>query len=619
MITLNRLSLSFGTQAIFDNLSLNINTDARYGIVGRNGSGKSTFLRVLSGVQKVDSGSIAVAKDINVAYLPQEVVLDSGRTILDEAYQTNARAFELIEQAQKLEMEMESFAEDNYDETIIEKYSDIQQELIELDAHGLMAKTKTILQGLGFGPDRWDKPVNELSVGWKMRLVLAKLLLQNADFYLFDEPTNHLDIVAQEWFLNFLKNAPFGFLLVCHERYFLDELCTHMLALDRGKSKLYTGSYTQYEQQYEQDKVALEAAYEQQQKEIKRKMATIERFRYKANKAKMAQSMLKQVGRIERITLDSDPKSMRLSFDHIQKSGKIALTVKNVSHAFGDKQIFNNISFTIESGQKVALIGPNGQGKTTLFNVISGKLPRQKGDVEHGYNVTPTIFEQDQNKVLNPQNTILEEVLSIAGAGQMPRARAMLGAFLFSGETVDKKIGVLSGGEKNRVAMVKTLLQNGNLLMLDEPTNHLDIQSKEILAQALIDYPGTILFVSHDRDFLNKLATHVIELSSKGAAWYTGNYEDYCYQRNLEIKEHEQKTAPKKKPVVKKKNISHDQKKEIGRIEVKIEKLESKIKNLEESFADLTYGSSEFDDAQQNLEKAKQDLARLEEEWEKLQ
>lgn len=623
MINLDNISLSFGDQTIVENLSLNIQTDQRLGLVGRNGSGKSTMLEVIAGTQSIDKGQVSIARSTKIAYLPQDVVLASNKSVLHEAFSTYAEAYALWVRAQELEKLLEDGTADNIDD-IVEEYGNIQLELIEHKHEELIANAKSILTGLQFAPEKFDAPVDSLSVGWKMRLVLAKLLLQKADFYLFDEPTNHLDILAQEWFLNFLKESSFGFMLVCHERYFLDELCTHTLALDRGDTKVYTGGYTSYEQQKEMEKEAKEVAYAQQQKEIKRKLATAERFRASANKAKMAQSIFKQVERIERIEIEHEQKNINIKFNNVAQPGKVVLTTKDLSFAYegATQPIFQHISFQIERGERVALIGPNGRGKTTLFNVVSGKFKQHTGTIEFGYNVAPTVFEQDQNKALNPNNTILDEVSSVTGAGELPRARGLLGAFLFTGDDVNKKISVLSGGEKNRVAMVKTLMQNANLLMLDEPTNHLDIPSKEVLSQALTQYPGTLLFVSHDRDFLNRLATRVIDLTPNGIYSYAGNFDDYLYQvglQNAQRASEQKKTDGKKKDKSQSSGITkevHDDRKEATRLLGQIDRLERAIEQERERLGELEYGTKEFDAVMAKLTKLEKEHAGAFVEWE---
>lgn len=531
MIQAQDICLAFGSQIIFNNISFTLNATDRIGLVGRNGTGKTTLLKAINDPSFLDEGFISTQKNKKVAYMPQEIVLDSPLSIFEETLATFTKLYELIQE----ERELERLMKQNNDPVLIEYYAELQEMIARLGPDAIKAKTKKMLMGLGFKVQQLEQPVSELSVGWKMRVVLAKLLLQEADFYLFDEPTNHLDLVTKEWFLDFLKNASFGFIIICHERYFINELCTKVLELEHGKAHWYTGNYHAYEAQKDARLERLHAAYVQQQKEIKQKEATIARFRGSANKAKMAQSMQKALDRMERIVLPPSTKDIRFNFPPLQKSGKEVVRVENVAHAFDNKRLFKDITFTITRGQKVAIVAPNGAGKTTLFNLISEALPLQHGSISFGYNVEHAIFAQDQNQALNLDANLLENIQEICSDVPEQKIRTFLGAFLFSREDMLKKVGVLSGGEKNKVGMVGVLLQNANTLLLDEPTNHLDIQSKEILLKALQEFEGTLLFVSHDRDFINALATDVIVLTSRGAHHYHGNYDDYLYQKQAHI------------------------------------------------------------------------------------
>ncbi|MCK5632259.1 ABC-F family ATP-binding cassette domain-containing protein, partial [bacterium] len=467
MIHIKSLSLSFGEQTVFDKISFAISQDQRLGLVGANGSGKSTLLKIIAGFQKADDGGVSIANDSTFAYMPQEVVLKSSKSVYEEAFSS----FEQLYKLQKESIDLEKKIETASNQELIDRYAHIHQELEHHDPHQAISDTKKILNGLGFSQDQQNSPVSELSVGWKMRLILAKLLLKKADFYLFDEPTNHLDIVAKDWFLNFLKESSFGFLLVCHDRYFLDQLCEEIVALEHGQAKRYKGNYSIYEQQRDHNLAVLEKAYEQQQRDIKRRIKTIERFRAKSSKAKMAKSMQKELDKIELITLPPSTKNVNFSFPEVQRSGKTVLKIKDVAHAFGDKKIFDNVTFEVERGQKVALIAPNGTGKSTLFNLICKKLELQTGSIEFGYKVNHALFAQDQNESLDLDFSILQNVQGSCSNKPEKTVRSFLGSFLFSGKTVDKPVRVLSGGEKNRVSMACVLLQDANLLLLDEPTN----------------------------------------------------------------------------------------------------------------------------------------------------
>ena len=617
MINIYDLSLSFGSQAIFDALSCTISEEQRIGLVGRNGSGKSTLLKAIAGQQIVDGGSIALVKDKTIAYLPQEVVLSSYRSILQETESAFAHVDALRTKQKNLE---DVLTTDPGNESALEQYATVCDQLNLLNPDALQAEAKKMLTGLGFSQEQFNEPVSTLSVGWKMRIVLAKLLLQKADFYLFDEPTNHLDIVAKDWFLQFLKSAPFGFMIVSHERYFLDFLCTHVLELERGRGKVYNGNYSHYETQKEHDLQAVQAAYKNQQRELKQKRETIERFRAKASKAKMAQSMIKSLDKVDLIELPPGQRNISFNFPPIQQSGKIVLTVKNIAHAFDSKKIFKDVSFEIQRGQKVALVAPNGVGKTTLFNVIAGKLALQTGMFEYGYNVEHALFDQDQTASLDLNRSVFDNIYYSTQGKTEQVVRKFLGAFLFSRDDTEKKVKVLSGGEKNRVGMVRVLLQNTNLLLLDEPTNHLDIPSKETLLKALQEYKGTIIFVSHDHDFVNKLATDIIELTPHKALYYHGNYDSYKEQKKQyvqsDIKDNgtgaKAKDQAPSKDLVALKKMSKTLEKKIGNIEYE-------IKATEVSFAQLSYGTPQFEKAETKLNRLKKELEQFSTQWEEVQ
>jgi len=618
MIIASKISLSFGLQKIFDEDSFTINSTDRVGLVGRNGSGKSTLFKIISGEIKPDEGCISIEKGKTIAYIPQEITLNSEKTVFDETFSTFEKLMHLKQEQQLLENHLEN------DHEKIEKYALISNQLKEFDEAQAKVETEKILKGLGFTPRAILESVQNLSLGWKMRIVLAKLLLKKADFYLFDEPTNHLDLSTKDWFLNFLKNQKFGFLLVCHDKYFLDKLCTSIFELELGKMTIYKGNYNFYVQEKERRQAVLESEYAAQQKDIKQKMAVVERFRAKASKAKMAQSMLKSIEKIEKITIHSAPKSVNFKFSNIQRSGNSVLKVKNLSFAFDKNYIFQNASFEILRGEKVGIVAPNGTGKTTLFNVITGKYKQTSGDIIMGHNVSMAVFEQDQNLILDHKKTILDEIESSCRAEERPNVRKFLGAFLFSGDDVKKKISFLSGGEKNRVAMVKVLLQKSNFLILDEPTNHLDIQSKDILLRALKEFEGTILFVSHDQDFLNRLATKILELTPKGIHSYQGNYEDFLLQKNnaivpspLESKQNSNQT-PTTEIKTNDNKIQYEIRKKIKSLENKIERLEAEKDILAKKISLLTFGTDEFDKIYKQQLANDTALHKLFTEWESL-
>lgn len=621
MIQLDNICLAFGEQIIFDHISCSFKEDQKIGLVGRNGSGKSTLLNVIGGNQQLDGGQVRTPKSCKIACMPQDVVLISNKSIMQEA----VNAFpELRKNLEDLIMLEEAVQNGTADSTMLEHYTQIHNDLHENAYESKLAQAKQMLINLGFRQEHFDAPVTSLSVGWKMRLVLAKLLLQQADFYLFDEPTNHLDLIAKDWFADFLRNAQFGFILVSHDKYFLDTVCQSICDLSRGTLTCYTGNYDEYLLQKQAASELIEKKYAEQQKYIKKQTDTIERFRAKASKASMVKSMVKALERLDLIELESDQKAVRVNLAPSKPTGKIVLTVNNLSFSFNAKKIFERASFEIQRGHKVALVAANGTGKSTLLNVIMHKLQATSGTVTFGYHVTSAFFEQDQNKSLNPRNSIIEEIESICKTAEdRGRVRGLLGAFLFSGDDVNKKISVLSGGEKNRVAMVKILLQNANLLILDEPTNHLDIVSKDILLNALQQFDGTILFVSHDRTFLNELATDILELTPDHVYCYAGNYDAYLYQKQhlatpeatapqfSETKHAQQHTNKDNKEL-------HAERKKIQQIESSINKLEKEIAMLTAKFAALSYGTTAYDEAFNTLRSHEQQLKDLYTSWEKL-
>lgn len=613
MIHLNNLCLSFGSQKVFDQLAYSVAPDQRLGLVGRNGSGKSTLLKVIGGMIPLDSGSVSVSGNCTIAYMPQELVISSTRSIFDEAFASYHTIGKLWEKIQELEPKIAQGCSD-----AVQEYGEISFQYQQLLPDQARLETKNMLLGLGFKEAQLNESVQTLSVGWQMRVVLAKLLLQKADFYLFDEPTNHLDIVAKDWFLSFLADAPFGFILVCHDKYFLDEQCSTILELDRGKGSLFYGNYSDYEREKAEQIEALMAAKRQQDRELAHKQQLIDKFKAKASKAKMAKSMEKALDKMEIIEVPQEAKQVRFRFPEPKRSGRIVLEAHDLGFKYDDKQIFKGVELKIERGEKVALIAPNGVGKTTLFNVLSGKFKPTQGIYQMGSEVYATIFEQEQTKVLNPNNTVIQEVFEHVPNKTEQEIRMFLGAFLFGKEEIQKKTKVLSGGERNRLSMVKVLLQDANFLLLDEPTNHLDIPSKEILLKALQEYKGTILFVSHDHDFVNHLASSILELTPDGVLRYHGNYESFLAQKRLANKQtaFAKATAPSVSAAAD--QDAKSSRKDLNRIERTMAKLESDKEKIQASFADLEYGTPEFDKAQEKLEAITKELKALTKEWEAL-
>ena len=621
MLILRNLTLSFVDRTLFDQINVSLAYDEKIGVLGRNGAGKSTLLKVIARQQEVDSGSISYVKHKKIGYLPQEVVLNSNQSVFDEAYSAFAEFVVLEKEKQTIEDTLSAGVDDETAQRLTDRYTTIIEQLAHFDSYAAQKDTKQILNGLGFSEDRFAQSVDKLSVGWRMRVVLAKLLLQKADLYLFDEPTNHLDLPTKEWFLSFLQQADFGYLLVTHDKYFLEHACDKMLELERGKATMFNGNFSSYCNQKDKIREKQLTAYKQQQKEIARKQETINRFRASATKAAMVQGMIKELQKMERIEIEPSIPTVQFSFDPVVRAGKIVLEMEKVGYAFGDHTLFTNASATIMRGKKVALIAPNGVGKTTLFNLIVGKLPLQQGTIEFGHNVTSAYFEQDQTRVMNKRNTVLNEVTEACSNVSEVQIRKFLGSFLFSGDEVKKKIEQLSGGEKNRVAMVKVLLQHANFLLLDEPTNHLDIYAKEVLLQALQQYQGTILFVSHDHEFVQNVADTILELTPNGLNTYDGDYESFLYykktladsQIDAQINQRE-KTEKETKP--KNTKQEYQLKKQLRSLETKIKKLETRRDELGEQLAESSFGTKEYDEIIKEITRIDSNLKIAYSEWE---
>lgn len=625
MIHLHDISLHFGSRALFDSISCTIMPHQKIGLVGRNGSGKTTLLNIIAKKLSPDSGTVAMPNDFRCAFMPQEVVLLSEKTVLNEALTTFPQLWHAHQERLEIEPLLHNNSLSSHEHTsLLERYAHCQQILHDYQFEQTIVQIKQMLLGLGFQESQFDIPVNNLSVGWKMRLLLAQLLLRKADFYLFDEPTNHLDLQAKDWFVSFLKEANFGFILVCHDQYFLDTVCQTIFALSAAKLKIYNGNYSTYVVQSEQEQAMLEKKYAEQQKYIKKQTETIERFRAKATKASMVQSMIKALEKIEPIVIEHVPKSINIALPEAPHAGKIIFHAENLRFGFdSEKPIFRNVTFQILRHQRVALVAPNGTGKSTLLQVILGKRKAQEGSVTFGHQVLPAFFEQDQNRSLNPNNTILAEVEgSCTTSEARSNVRNLLGAFLFSGDDVYKYISVLSGGEKNRVAMAKILLQITNFLILDEPTNHLDLQSKEILLRALKQYKGTILFVSHDHYFLNGLATHILTLTPNGITLFPGNYESYKYHEKQYTNQVEialeKKSIEKEKKQPSQNKISYERRKQIQQLETKIERLEKDLQKNTERLATLDYHSTAYKEIAALIKSIECKLAESTKTWEDL-
>jgi ATP-binding cassette subfamily F protein 3 len=532
MIQLSEAGKRFGPKILFENLNWLVTPKDRVGIVGANGTGKSTLLKTLAGIEGLDYGSLNVAKGIRAGYLPQDGITLTGRTVFNECLSVFEELRALEAEQKTLEQRMGELDHESQEyRQITERYHHVQAEFTSRDGYNIESRVGGVLAGLGFSREDWQRRVEEFSGGWQMRIALAKLLLEEPNLLLLDEPTNHLDLEARNWLESYLHNYPNAFILISHDRYFLDVTVDKIAEIWNKRVWFYTGGYSKFEQQKNDRRVQLEAAYRNQRDRIEALEAFINRFRAQATKAKQVQSRIKELEKIERIEVPPDEKTIHFRFPQPKPSGRIVAEFKNVSKSYGDKRVFSGAQFHIERGDRVALVGINGAGKSTLIKLLSGEEPVSTGEYVIGHNVEPDYFAQDQYKVLNPDSSILDDLGTVAPRSSNTELRSILGCFLFSEDDVFKKIGVLSGGERNRYALARMLMTPKNFLLLDEPTNHLDMRAKDVLLTALQEFTGTVVFVSHDRYFIDNLATRVIEVADGGVHAFPGNYEDYIFRK----------------------------------------------------------------------------------------
>ena len=532
MIQVTNGGKHFGFKTLFEGLDWLITPNERVGIVGGNGTGKSTLLKMLAGLEQFDHGTLTVAKGTRIGYLPQEGLKLSGRTVFQEC-------MSVFDELRGLEKEMETLAHRMSDVSpdsaeyhqVADRFHEIEMTFVTRDGYALDSKVGTVLSGLQFPKDDWDRPCEEFSGGWQMRIALAKLLLDAPDLLLMDEPTNHLDIEARNWLETYLNEYPHAFILISHDRYFLDVTVRKILEIWNKKVHFYPGNYDKYTLQKSERIAQITAAYANQRDKIEQVQAFINRFRYQATKAKQVQSRIKELERMDKVEAPPpEEKSIHFSFPSPKASGRIVSEVRGLAKSYGAKDVLRNVSFTIERGDKIALVGHNGAGKSTLIRLLAGVDPLTAGEYQLGHNVLLEYFAQDQYKELDPNATLIDDLSSAARNRTSTELRNLLGCFLFSGDDVDKKMGVLSGGERNRYALARLLLQPANFLLLDEPTNHLDMRAKDVLLEALREYTGTVVFVSHDRYFMDRLATRVFEVGGGEVKIYPGNYEDYLWR-----------------------------------------------------------------------------------------
>ncbi len=532
MLQLTGAGKRFGPKLLFDNLDWLITPKERVGLVGGNGTGKSTLLKILAGLDSLDYGSLTSMKGIRIGYLPQDGLSMTGRTVFEECMSVFSGLLEMERELEALTGKMSELdpAGEEYLQ-VAERFSRIDGEFRARDGYALDAQVGAVLTGLGFNKSDWARRTEEFSGGWQMRIALGKLLLEQPNLLLLDEPTNHLDLEARNWLEDYLRNYPNAFILISHDRYFLDVTVTKVVELWNKQAHFYTGNYEKYKKLKAERLLLLEAAYKNQRDRIEQLESFINRFRAQATKAKQVQSRIKELEKIERIELPPEEKTIHFSFPQPKPSGRVVAEFKNVSKSFGEKRVFSGVNFTIERGDRIALVGVNGAGKSTLIKLLAGTEALSSGEYSLGHNVEPDYFAQDQYKVMNSESRILDDISELAPRATQTELRSLLGCFLFSEDDVFKPIGVLSGGERNRYALARLLLRPSNFILLDEPTNHLDMRAKDVLLESLETFTGTVVFVSHDRYFLDRLATRVFEIGGGEVRVYPGNYEDYVWRK----------------------------------------------------------------------------------------
>jgi ATP-binding cassette subfamily F protein 3 len=532
MIQLSAAGKRYGHKLLFEGADWMITPRDGVGLVGANGTGKSTVMKILAGLETLDYGTLSTAKGISAGYLPQDGLTLSGQTVFAEAMSVFSELRDMEQEMEDLTGRMSELdhSSPEYDQ-VADRYHRIQHEFQMRDGYAIEAQVGTVLSGLGFPKEDWHRHTDEFSGGWQMRIALAKLLLQQPNLLLLDEPTNHLDLEARNWLEEYLTNYPYAFVLISHDRYFLDVTVNKIAEIWNKRIHLYTGNYEKFLGQKTQRLEQLQAAFRNQRERIEQLEIFINRFRYTATKAKQVQSRIKELEKMERIEIPQEERTIHFSFPQPKPSGRIVAEFAGVAKSYGQKEVFRDVSFMIERGDRIALVGINGAGKSTLIKLLAGVEPLTQGEFRLGHNSHPDYFAQDQYKELNPDARILDDLGHVSTGSTQTELRSLLGCFLFSADDVFKRIGVLSGGERNRYALLRMLLHPANFLLLDEPTNHLDIRAKDVLLAALSDYTGTVVFVSHDRYFIDKLATRVFHVGDGHVDVYPGNYEDYLWRK----------------------------------------------------------------------------------------
>ena len=637
MIQLSAGGKQFGPKVLFEGLDWLLTPGDRVGLVGGNGTGKSTLLKVLAGLESLDDGTLSTAKGITRGYLPQDGLELAGRSVLEECLSVFGNLLEMEREIGELTHRMAELdpAGEEYGR-VAERYHALETEFQHRDGYSLEAQAGAVLNGLGFSREDQARPTEEFSGGWQMRIALAKLLLTKPNLLLLDEPTNHLDLEARNWLEQYLESYPHAFVLVSHDRYFLDVTVNKIVEIWNRCAWFYAGNYDRYLTQKEERKAQLEAAYRNQQERIHHLEVFINRFRYQATKARQVQSRIKELEKIERIELPPEEKTIHISFPQPAASGRMVAEFNGVAKSYGENQVFAGVDLVINRGDRVALVGVNGAGKSTLIKLLAGAEPVTAGEIRLGHNVEADYFAQDQYKALDPEARLIDDVGSLAPAalsGQT-QLRTLLGSFLFSDDEVFKRIGVLSGGERNRYALARMLLRPANFLLLDEPTNHLDLRAKDVLLEALQKFAGTVVFVSHDRYFIDKLATRVFEIGGGEVQDYPGNYEDYLWQKEGNASRLDE-PAPEQAPAAPGGSNGHPEESEeqpkrlnpilVRRMQGREEELEEDVARAEAEIASCEHDLANFKSAEESIrlsrriDELRRDIREKMREWEEIE
>ncbi len=642
MIQLSNAGKRFGPKILFQELDWLITPHDRVGLVGANGTGKTTLLKVLAGTESLDYGTITQQRGIQSGYLPQDGLSLSGRTVFAECLSVFEQVHQMQREQEDLARRMAEIDHESAEyQQIAERFHRIQAEMQARDGYTIEAEVGTVLNGLGFKKEDWQRRTEEFSGGWQMRIALAKLLLQKPNLLLLDEPTNHLDLETRNWLEQYLVNYPHAYVLISHDRYFLDVTVKKTAEIWNKKVFFYSGNYEKYLAQKAERRAQLEAAYANQKEKIDQLEAFINRFRYQATKAKQVQSRIKELERMEKIEVPPEEKAIHFSFPQPRPSGRMVAEAKDLAKSYGAKQVFGGVNFVIERGDRIALVGVNGAGKSTLIKLLAGQEQATSGELRLGHNADVDYFAQDQYKALDPNARMLDDLFEAAPRSTQTELRSLLGCFLFSEDDVFKTIGVLSGGERNRYALARMLLHPSNFLLLDEPTNHLDLRAKDVLLDSLQKFTGTVVFVSHDRYFIDKLATRVFEIGDGRVEVFPGNYEDYLWRKEgkdnaaadtslapngsaipansaVRTNDHE---ADKSEPETKLKRLNP----------IKLKQMRERLVELEEEIARLEAAITTAETALQNfvsveetqrqtslLERSKANLEQAMNEWEEM-